>query len=191
MPQTDLFLLFTEPLEAAGIDYMVSGSVAAIVYGEPRLTNDVDIILHLRPADVSKLTDAFPLVDFYCPPHEVMMLELRRLRRGHFNLIHHNTGHKADIYLAGADPLHVWGFARRRRIDVTEVKALWVAPPEYVIARKLEYYAEGGSEKHRFDIQGILAVSGDQLDREALRGWIQRCNVMDPWVSIAGEVGFA
>jgi hypothetical protein len=52
MPPTDLFLLFTGPLEAVGLDYMVSDSVAAIVYGEPRLTNDVDIILHLRGADV-------------------------------------------------------------------------------------------------------------------------------------------
>jgi hypothetical protein len=43
MQQVDLFLIFTGPLDFAQIPYMVSGSVASMVYGEPRLTNDVDI----------------------------------------------------------------------------------------------------------------------------------------------------
>jgi len=73
MPQTELFLMFTERLEAAGIPYMVSGSVASIIYGEPRLTNDIDLIVHLGRGDEGKITEAFPLTDFYCPPEEVMV----------------------------------------------------------------------------------------------------------------------
>ena len=58
MQQADLFLIFTAPLDAAQVAYMVSGSVASMVYGEPRLTNDVDIIVALAPAragDIEKL----------------------------------------------------------------------------------------------------------------------------------------
>ncbi len=51
MPQTELFLIFTERLETAATPYMVSGSVASIIYGEPRLTNDIDIILSLVKSD--------------------------------------------------------------------------------------------------------------------------------------------
>ena len=42
MPETNLFLMFTRRLNDLGVSYMVSGSVAVIIYGEPRLTHDVD-----------------------------------------------------------------------------------------------------------------------------------------------------
>jgi hypothetical protein len=155
-----------------------------MVYGEPRLTNDIDIILHVDVRTAGAVVRAFPLDRFYCPPEEVIAVEARRRRRGHFNLIHHETGHKADIYLSGDDPLHVWGFARRRRIDMPAGKALWVAPPEYVILRKLEYFKEGGSEKHVGDIRGMLDTSGDALDRPALEEWTRRLGVTDEWSAI-------
>jgi hypothetical protein len=181
MHQVDFFLLFTEPLDQAGLQYMVSGSVASMVYGEPRLTNDIDIILHLDARAAATIPRIFPVEAFYSPPEEVIVIESRRGRRGHFNLIHHDSGHKADIYLAGDDPLHAWGFNRRRRITLTEGKALWVAPPEYVILRKLEYFREGGSEKHRNDIRGMLDVSGDSLDMDDLSEWISRLGLSPVW----------
>ena len=56
MPSPEPFLIFTRTLNELGIRYMVSGSVAAIYYGEPRLTNDVDIILgrNLGPVHASR-----------------------------------------------------------------------------------------------------------------------------------------
>jgi hypothetical protein len=190
MQQTDLFLIFTERLDAAGLRYMVSGSVAAMVYGEPRLTNDIDIILHVARPDLPKIVEAFPLDSFYCPTEDVLQIETRRKRRGHFNLIHHETGHKADIYLCGDDPLHVWGFSKRRKIDLGEAGSLWVAPPEYVILRKLEYFREGGSEKHKTDIQGMLQVSGQDLDMDLFNIWVSRLGVASEWSTVAGEIGF-
>ena len=56
-----------------------------------------------------------------------------------------------------------------------------LAPPEYVIIRKLEYFREGGSEKHLRDIRSMLAVSGDQFDRSALNEWIVRQGVEAEW----------
>ena len=56
-----------------------------------------------------------------------------------------------------------------------------LAPPEYVIVRKLEYYREGGSEKHLRDIRSMLAVSGEQLDWSELNEWIRRQGVQDQW----------
>jgi hypothetical protein len=181
MQQAELFLLFTAPLDAAQIAYMISGSVASMVYGEPRLTNDVDIVVALiasRAADIEKL---FPLTDFYCPPTEVIAVETRRPRRGHFNLIHHGTGYKADIYTAGTDPLQAWGLRHRRAIEVVPGKSLWIAPPEYVILRKLEYYREGQSEKHILDILGMLDVSGDMLDQSFLGEQIAHMNLSREW----------
>jgi hypothetical protein len=75
-----------------------------------------------------------------------MRAEHSRGVRGHFNIIHHDTGFKADIYLAGRDPLHAWAFKHRREIETAET-TLSVAPPEYVIIRKLEFHREGQSKK--------------------------------------------
>ncbi len=187
MQQADLFLLFTSRLDAARLPYMVSGSVASMLYGEPRLTNDIDIILDLDFRRAPELSRLFPLNSFYCPPEEVIRVECRRFSRGHFNIIHHDTGHKADVYLPGADALQKWGLAHRRKVDMGSGKALWVAPPEYVILRKLDYYREGRSEKHRLDIRGMLDLQGDALDRQFLAEWIERLGVSTEWADVAGE----
>jgi hypothetical protein len=181
MPQADLFLVFTAPLDSADIPYMVSGSVASMVYGEPRMTNDIDIIIALDVMRANALEELFPLSDFYCPPREVIAVEIRRPRRGHFNIIHHETGHKADIYTAGTDPLQAWGLQHRRAIELASGKSLWVAPPEYVILRKLEYYREGQSEKHVLDIRGMLDVSGDTLDKSFLEEQLRRMALEAEW----------
>ena len=60
-----------------------------------------------------------------------------------------------------------------------------LAPPEYVIVRKLEYFREGGSDKHLRDIRSMLAVSGDQLDRAALNDWIVRRGLEAEWQKIS------
>jgi hypothetical protein len=191
MPEPDLFLLFVRPLNRGDIRYFVTGSVAAIFYGEPRLTHDVDLVVFLRDADVEGLVKLFPAADFYLPPLEIISAETRREQRGHFNAIHKETGFKADVYPAGRDELNAWAFKLRRRIEF-DGEALALAPPEYVIVRKLEYYREGGSEKHLRDIRSILAVSGGQLDRSALNEWIQRRSLQSEWRLVSasgGEMG--
>lgn len=169
MPATEgnVFLLFTRRLNALGIRYMVTGSVASIAYGESRLTHDVDIVVEIRRADVERLAAAFPLSEFYLPPAEVMTIEVNRPQRGHFNIIHHDTGFKADIYPCGRDRLSIWGMEKARKVVVEDCD-VWFAPAEYVILRKLEYFREGGSEEHLPDIEGILAASGDIIDVEEI-----------------------
>lgn len=149
-----LVLLFTRPLEDAGLVYMVTGSVAGIVYGEPRMTHDVGIVLSLARDQVDEVRRCFPDDDFYTPPAEVIAVERARASRGHFNVIHHDSGFKADMYLVG-DALHRWAMPRRVRVALDDGE-IAVAPPEYVIARKLEYFREGRSDKHLSAIRGIL-----------------------------------
>ncbi|HXR47761.1 MAG TPA: hypothetical protein VN784_10005 [Candidatus Limnocylindrales bacterium] len=188
MSEPELFLLFVRPLNRAGIRYVVTGSVAAIFYGEPRLTHDVDFIVFLREADIEVLAKSFPSADFYVPPPETISAEARREQRGHFNLIHIETGFKADLYLTGRDELNAWAFKLRRQVQF-EGETVVLAPPEYVIVRKLEYYREGGSEKHLRDIRSMLAISGDQLDRPALDEWIQQRGLQTEWRRVSTSPG--
>ena len=180
LPDPDLITLFVHPLGTLGVRYMVSGSVAVTVFGEPRLTHDVDIVVFLEDADIARLSAAYPQPEFYLPPAEVIAVEKARERRGHFNVIHAASGLKADFYTSNRDALHDWAIARARSFAL-EGGAVSVAPPEYVILRKLEYYREGGSDKHLRDIRSIVAISGDQLDMSALDEWLRRMALETQW----------
>lgn len=173
------FLLLTAPLERAGFRYAVTGSVASMMYGEPRFTNDVDIVLELAADAVPRFIAAYPDAEFYVPPEEVLVVEVRRAQRGHFNVIHHDTGFKADFYPVGNDALQRWALDGARRIDV-EGATLAVAPPEYVVVRKLEYFREGGSQKHLADIAAMLQAL-DDFDRATVERHVARLGLADEW----------
>lgn len=155
MQDRNPFLCYIDKLNRLGTRYFVTGSVAAIIYGEPRLTHDIDIVIYLNEYDVAKFVAEFPENEFYVPPLEVIKNEIKRGVRGHFNLICHETGFKADIYPIGNDSLHIWAMKNKKeyKIDNTPI---FVAPPEYVIIRKLQYYEEGDSDKHLRDIKSII-----------------------------------
>ena len=178
MPAPSPLAPFLEPLERLGLPYCVTGSVAASVYGEPRLTADIDVVLLLGIQDIAALRSAFPDTAYYVPPDETLRLELARDTRGMFNLIHHASQFKADIYLAARDPLHAWALQHRRRITLGESGA-WIAPPEYVILRKLEYLREGGQDKHVRDIRFILAASA--VDRVFVEAEVARLGLQTQW----------
>lgn len=178
MPAPSPLAPFLEPLERFAFPYCVTGSVAASVYGEPRLTADIDIVLLLGAADLPALRRAFPDAEYYVPPDETLRLELAREARGMFNLIHHATQFKADLYLAGRDPLHAWALKGRRRIALGGTGA-WIAPPEYVILRKLEFLREGGQDKHVRDIRFMLASS--EVDLGWLEGELARRGLAEQW----------
>jgi hypothetical protein len=180
MSPPDLHRLLLGPIHRTGIEYMVTGGVAAIAYGEPRLTNDVDIVLRGTGRDAARLAAQFSTTEYYVPPLEALEGELNRPRYGHANLIHNATGLRADLYIAGDDPLHAWAFERRRS-ELIAGEPVWFAPIEYVIVRKLEYYAQMGSPRHVRDIRAMIRVSGDMIDRSALMTLAEEKGLMAVW----------
>ncbi|MEE9504770.1 MAG: hypothetical protein V3V90_06530 [Thermodesulfobacteriota bacterium] len=165
MPEHDFYRIFIQPIEKLNVEYMVTGAIAAIFYGQPRLTHDIDIVIHLRPSDIDNFCRAFPLEQFYCPPLEVVQIEIGRDQHAHFNLIHHKSGLKADCYPFTGDALHAWAFQNIRNITIDENLSIKLAPPEYVIIRKLMFYREGGAKKHLQDIEAMIEISGDKIDK--------------------------
>lgn len=185
MQQAELSLLFLRPLNQLGLRYVVAGSTASMLYSEPRFTNDLDLVVFLRHEDIRRLSEAFPAPIFYVPPEEVIAAEIARPQKGQFNVLHNGTGFKADFYTAGRDDFNAWAFRHARRMEF-KGESLSVAPPECVIVRKLEFLREGGSDKHVRDIRAMLMVSGDAIDRAALREWVVRQGVEAEWKRIEG-----
>ena len=188
MSLVSLFRRFAGPLDHLQIPYMATGAVAAIVYGEPRLTLDLDLVLQLSVSDAPRFIAAFPAVEFYVPPAETIAAEAARPRHGHFNLLHLESGLRADIYLASDDPLDRWGLANRRR-ETIGGEPVWMAPAEYVIIRKLEYHREGGSGKHLTDIQGMLRVRPDLIDLPLLKSFMGSRGLEAEWGRIGTDSG--
>ena len=178
MPAPDPLALFLDPLERLNLPYCVTGSVAASVYGEPRLTADIDVVLLMKVKDVTLLRAVFPESDYYVPPNETLYAELARNVRGSFNLIHHATQFKADIYVAARDPLHAWALEHRRRVSI-EGGEFWIAPPEYVVVRKLEFLREGGQDKHVRDIRFMRAAT--ELDVPFIENEVARLGLQAQW----------
>jgi hypothetical protein len=127
MPEPDLIELFVRPLNDLGIRYLVSGSVAAMLYGEPRVTHDIDLVVFLRHNDIARLPTAFPPPEFYVPPPEVIGAETSR-ERGSFNIIHADSGLKADLYMAGRDEMDAWLFGGQRNIRLKELQSMLLHP---------------------------------------------------------------
>jgi hypothetical protein len=113
-----------------------------------------------------------------------MLMEVNREQRGHFNLIHHETGFKADIYPCTRDLLHTWGLANVRSVEL-EGDTIHLAPPEYVIIRKLQYFREGRAQKHLRDISRMLLGLGEAWDRGLLETMIREHSLQDEWQQAA------
>lgn len=182
MRAPDELSLFARRLETLGAPYMITGATAAIIYGQPRVTNDLDVVLSLDEQGRSTLLRIFPESEFYVPPESIIRAEQARSQRGHFNLIHHESGFKADIYLSASDPLHVWALPLRRRVPWSGELEISVAPPAYVVLRKLEFFREGGSSKHVLDIRAILEVTG--VDESVMAPWLARMGLDSVWREI-------
>lgn len=178
MPDLDPATVFAPRFNTLGATWAATGSIASTFYGEVRSTNDIDIIVLLDARAAEALPRVFPETDFYCPPPDVIQIERNREQRGHFNLVHHDSGWKADVYLSSYDPVDTWALQNRRAVENEGVK-IWLAPPEYVIIKKLEFLREGGGEKHLRDIRGMLAVT--DVDHAFLEREIAQRGLGDLW----------
>ena len=185
MPEPDLIELFVRPLDRLQFRYLVTGSVASMLYGEPRVTHDIDLVVSLRAADIPRLPEAYPLPEFYVPPAEVLTVKAVRTPKGQFNVIHTTSGLNADFHTANRDALHAWAFRNVRQYPIKDL-TIRLAPPEYVIVRKLEYFRECGSDKHLRDIRGMLSISGELIDQAALNKWIHTRGVEAEWKKVQG-----
>lgn len=187
MSPPDFYSVFLRGLNQAGVRYMVTGAVASTIYGEPRLTQDLDLVLTLSESTRDALLGAFPADQYYLPPRETLEHEAGRATGGHFKILHLETGLRADCYLVGENELNVWGLERRRPESIAG-ETIWIAPPEYVIAWKLEFRRQGGGERHVDDVARMLRVSHQLIDHDALQAWIVRMGLGRQWLEASDRL---
>lgn len=182
MEADDLLAHAAAVLERLGLPYLVTGSMATIVYGEPRFTNDVDVVVRLPADRVEELCAAFPDDEFYVSP-QAAALAVRR--RGQFNVLHPRSGLKLDVMVANESAFDRSRFSRARPVETGPGRTVAFASAEDVLLKKLEYFREGGSEKHLRDVAGILRISGDRVDRRYVDHWAAELGLTELWRRVA------
>ena len=163
-------------LDLVGLDWVIGGSIASSVHGEPRATQDVDIVVGLRAREVNSLVEALDR-DYYVDADAVRDAVTAA---SSFNAVHYMTALKVDFFVAGDDPFEAERLAHRQRIEMPD-GFLYVDTAEHTLLRKLEWYRRGGeaSERQWRDVQAIVRIQGDRLDRDRLRLWAGRLGVTD------------
>jgi len=173
MMQTELELLrdISQRLEAAGITFMLTGSVAMNYYAQPRMTRDIDLVAEL--SDVSP--EAF--VRLFEPDYYVNDEAVSRAiaRRAMFNLIHNASIIKVDFIVLKSDPYRQEEFARRRQVNLGDFKT-WIVSREDLILSKLYWAKDSRSEMQLRDVNSLLAA---EYDAEYLQKWAPALGVND------------
>ena len=156
-------------LDASGIPYMITGSLAAAVHGAGRATMDADLVVQVTSAQLGRLIDALEAPGRYVS-REAAMGALAH--ESVFNVIDTDTGWKADLIPCKTRPFSQVEFARRVPIELDGVR-LWIASVEDLIISKLEWAKLGGSARQLEDATALIRVVGGDIDRPYLDRWVE------------------
>jgi predicted nucleotidyltransferase len=186
MEQSELLRKMAETLDKLGIAYAVVGSTASTMYGDPRLTNDIDIVIDLQPHQVDAFCSEFPDAEFYLSRAAVESAVRKQFQ---FNIIHPASGFKVDCFIAGSDPFDRDQLDRAVRVPKEGGGyTVQFAAPEDVVIKKMEYFRIGESEKHIRDICGILKHEGTRIDRDYIGRWAERKGLAEIWGAILARL---
>ncbi|NBX37732.1 MAG: hypothetical protein EBR10_11030 [Planctomycetes bacterium] len=175
MEPTELLRLVGEQLDRVGCQRFTTGSVASMVFGEPRFTNDIDIVVRMDERQARLVVAAFVGEDWYASADAAV--EAAR-QRSMFNIIHVPSGLKADIIVAAGGAFDASRFSRVRHIELPDGRLEPFASPEDVILKKLEFFRAGGSQKHLRDVASMIAVQGAaSFDWPYLEHWAKQLGV--------------
>ncbi|MDD2921989.1 MAG: hypothetical protein PHQ36_06850 [Anaerolineales bacterium] len=175
--------LILEALEVAGVDYLIGGAIAEWAWGEPRATQDLDIVINLPIKSVNKFSKELEKRDMLVPADIILDAMIEDRADIPLNAIHMYSGLKADIYLMrDGDALRQSAFQRRVLVDYgPPIGKVYVHSPEDLMLYKLMYLGLSGQPKHARDIAAILRAKKDQLDFRYIAEWVARLGLGSLW----------
>jgi hypothetical protein len=187
---TGFLKLILESLEAAGVEYLIGGAIAEWAWGEPRATQDLDIVINLPVEAVGKFSKELEKRDMLVPTDIILDAMLEERADIPLNAIHMYSGLKADLYLMReGDALRQSAFQRRVKVDYgPPIGEVYVHSPEDLILYKLMYLGLSGQPKHARDIAAILRAKKNQLDFGYIEEWVTRLGLGSVWREMLDSV---
>jgi hypothetical protein len=188
MSQPKLLKKVVATLEAANTPYMLTGSYASSLQGEPRLTHDIDLVVAISSVGAQALIRAFPAPDYYLDEKSV---NDAIASKGQFNLLDVTGGDKVDFWLLTDEPFDQSRFARRY-VEEFEGQQLHVSRPEDTILMKLHWaQLSGGSEKQFGDARSVYELQSSSLDFDYIQWWAIALRITDLWERLRREAGLS
>jgi hypothetical protein len=183
--------LILEALDAAGVDYLIGGAIAEWAWGEPRATQDIDVVINLPIEAVGKLSEELEKRNMLVPTEIILDTLLEERADIPINAIHIYSGLKADLYLVrSGDDLRLNAFQRRQKVDYgPPIGHVYVHSPEDLILYKLIYFSISQQPKHARDIAAILQTKKDQIDFRYIEDWTARLGLSSLWKELLDSIG--
>ena len=173
---SDVVRQFVNRIDELGIEYAIGGSFASSTWGNPRQTNDLDVVIHLEAKNVRKLIDAFK-VDFMLSENEIEKSVTSREPYRSFQLLHFEKIFKIDVFLLNDIPFDQSGFSRRTKREYEGGFPAFYFSAEDTILRKLLWRAITPSDRQWNDVVQILEVQKDLIDKHYLRHWAKTLGI--------------
>lgn len=173
MSAADLLATIVAALDAAGVPHMLAGSMASSFHGEPRSTQDIDLVIDPDESSLREFAESLDRRQFYVGDPDAALRN-----RDQFNVIDLETGWKVDLIIRKNRPFSRTEFDRRRAIELLGVST-HLATAEDTILAKLEWARASGSERQMSDVVAILRVGQDELDAAYLQRWAGELGVAD------------
>ncbi len=157
MEQSELLVFLCQHLERIGVRYFITGSQATIAYGEPRFTNDIDVVVELNEGNYEEFCDGFPESEFYLN-RETALQEC--CRQGMFNIIHPDSGQKIDVVVAKQDFYDQSRLERGIKIPIADDCIAVYSSPEDIVLQKMKWYRMGGANAIYEILRGFSKFEG-------------------------------
>lgn len=177
MSVASVLRLAVEGLETLKIPYMVTGSLASAFYGEPRSTQDLDIVVRAEEGLLQELGERLRAAGLYCDAGAIA--EAVSVS-GMFNAIDPATGWKIDFIVFEPTAFNRTAFQGRSLSDLGGVRLHLIRAEDIVVA-KLKWAKMGGSERQLRDVLGVLMVQGKALDRDEVERWVDELDLQPQW----------
>ena len=182
--------LVIEALEAAGVEYLIGGAIAEWAWGEPRATQDLDLVINIPIEAVGRLSKELEKRNMLVPAEIILDSIVEDRADIPINAIHMYSGLKADLYpVREGDELRQIAFQRRERVDYgPPIGQVYIHSPEDLILYKLIYFATSHQPKHSRDIAAILRAKKNQLDLAYIEGWVTRLGLGAVWKEMLDSI---
>jgi hypothetical protein len=163
-------------LDRCEIPYYVGGSLASSLWGEPRYSEDLDLVIVLLPDRVPDLITAL-MPQFYIS--EVAIADAVAGRCDSFNAISLASAEKIDLFVSQTDTFSLSKLDRRISYELPTGDRIWVYSPEDIILQKLVWGRGDRSEKQWRDVLGVIKVQRSKLDLSYLRHWADTLDIVE------------
>ena len=170
-------------LEHANIPYMISGSIGSSFHGQPRATNEANIVIDPTAEQIATFIELLGPDCYVSKDAAQQAIQSRSM----FNVIDTQSGHKADLIIRKNRPYSQQEFSRRSKTNFLGID-VYVLSPEDSILSKLEWSKDRQSQTQYKDALGVLMTQKDSLDFGYLKKWAKELDVEDALNNLLKEI---